>query len=179
MTGKPQKKIICSNFILRHWQKGDLRSLVKNANNFNVWINLKDAFPHPYTIDDAKNWIKIAEVSPQGTLFAIVVDGKAAGGIGIHLQSDVHKYSAEMGYWLGEDYWNRGIISEAVKKVTSYAFETFDINRIFAHVFIWNQSSVRVLEKNNFKLEGRLRDNVFKDGVFTDELVYGLLRNDV
>jgi [ribosomal protein S5]-alanine N-acetyltransferase len=171
-------QIICDGFILRPWLKKDKRSLVKNANNKNVWINLKDIFPHPYTSAEADIWFDIVKKLPVNTSFAIDYEGKAVGGIGIHLLEDVHKHSAEIGYWLGEDYWNRGITTEAVRRITSFAFDNFDINRIFARVFEWNQSSAKVLEKNNYRLEGRLRQSIYKDGVFTDELVYGLLRTD-
>jgi [ribosomal protein S5]-alanine N-acetyltransferase len=142
-------------------------------------LTLKIYFPHPYTAEEADKWFELVKKLPENTIFAIVLEGKAIGGIGIHLLDDVHKHCAEIGYWVGEDYWNRGIATEAVRKMTAFAFDNFDINRIFARVFDWNQSSAKVLTKNNFQLEGRLRKSIYKDGVFTDELVYGLLRLDL
>jgi [ribosomal protein S5]-alanine N-acetyltransferase len=173
------KLIKCNGFILRPWRRRDKRSLVKHANNKNVSLNLMDVFPNPYSEEDAYKWFNIVDISPVNTLFAIVVERKAVGGIGIHFKEDVRRYSAELGYWLGEEYWGRGIATESVKQIIAFSFKNFDINRLYASVFDWNLSSVRVLEKNNFKLEGILRKSIFKNGVYADELVYGLLREDV
>jgi [ribosomal protein S5]-alanine N-acetyltransferase len=168
----------CDSFILRRWMKKDLKSLIYYANNRNVWINLKDVFPYPYTKEDADKWFRIIESTAANTNFAIVAENKAVGGIGLHLFTDVYKHSAEIGYWLGEEYWGKGIATSAVARLTSFAFENFDINRIFARVFEWNPASVKVLEKNGFQLEGKLRKQIFKNGVFTDELIFGLLKNE-
>jgi RimJ/RimL family protein N-acetyltransferase len=119
----------------------------------------------------------MTESFPLNSNFAIVVEGKAIGGIGARFQDDVYKCSAELGYWVGEKYWRRGIATEAVNRMTGFLFENFDINRIFARVFDWNQSSIKVLEKNGFFLEGRLKNHVYKDGLFTDELIFGLLKD--
>ena len=102
----------------------------------------------------------------------------AVGGIGILLQEDVHRRSAEIGYWLGEDYWGRGIVTEAVRRVTDWAFENFDLCRIFAHVFAWNPASMRVLEKAGYEYEGRLRQSVTKDGQTIDQVIYAIIRED-
>jgi [ribosomal protein S5]-alanine N-acetyltransferase len=169
--------IKCSSFELREWNESDVKSLVEHANNYNVWINLKDLFPHPYTEDDAREWIRVCNSFDVNTNFAIVINSKAAGGIGVHFFEDVYKYSAEIGYWLGEKYWGKGIATEAVGRMISFVFENFDINRIFARVFDWNLASMKVLENNGFQSEARLRKQVFKDGVFADEIIYGLLKN--
>ena len=136
-----------SKSLLRSWIPGDLASLVRHANSRVIWRNLRDAFPHPYTPADAKHWIQIANPTTPITNFAIVVEGAAVGGIGLVLKDDVFRRSAEIGYWLGEEYWGRGIVTEAARAVTDYAFATFDLCRVFAGVFEWNPASMRVLEK--------------------------------
>lgn len=165
-----------SNSLLREWQPGDEESLVRNANSRNVWRNLRDAFPHPYTLADAVHWIETANPSSPITNFAIVVDGAAAGGIGLVLKDDVFRRSAEIGYWLGEKYWGRGIVSEAVRAVTDYAFATFDLCRVYAGVFEWNPASMRVLEKAGYEFECRMKKSVTKDGQTIDELMYAVVR---
>ena len=120
-------------FILRSWKRGDEKSLVDNANNRKIQINLVDTFPHPYTLNDAKNWIKICqEKNKKETTFAIEIEKKAIGGIGFEIKGGVHRKTASIGYWLGEKYWGRGIATEALKLVTKYAFNNFGLVRIQA-----------------------------------------------
>jgi RimJ/RimL family protein N-acetyltransferase len=161
---------------LRAWKPGDEESLVRHANNRAIWRNLRDAFPHPYTLADAKRWIEIANPTEQITNFAIVVEGAAVGGIGLVLKDDVFRRSAEIGYWLGEDYWGRGIATEAARAVTDYAFATFDLCRIFAGVFEWNPASMRVLEKAGYEFECRMKRSVTKDGETIDEFIFAVIR---
>ena len=161
---------------LRPWKRGDEESLVRHANSRRIWRNLRDAFPHPYTLADAKRWIEIANPAPPPLNFAIVVDGAAVGGIGLLLKEDVFRRSVEIGYWLGEEYWGRGIVTEAVRAVTDYAFATFDICRVYAGVFEWNPGSIRVLEKAGYEFECRLKKSVTKDGETIDELIYAMIR---
>lgn len=137
---------------------------------------MKDRFPHPYTLDDAARWIRHAATSDPETHFAIVVGGEAAGGIGIDLQTDVFHRCAEIGYWLGEAFWGRGIATEAVRAVTQWAFSRFGICRVEAVVFAWNPASMRVLEKAGYVCEGRQRKRVTKDGETTDLLLYAVVR---
>jgi RimJ/RimL family protein N-acetyltransferase len=145
---------------------------VRHANNRNVWLNLRDRFPHPYTKDDAKRWLEIAtEIKPE-TNFAIAVEGVAIGAVGFSVQSDVAYRSGEIGYWLGEEFWGRGIATEALVAVTDYAFASYDLCRLYAHVFEWNLASARVLEKAGYKLEGRLNKSVTKDKQTIDQLLY-------
>ena len=161
---------------LRRWRVGDEASLARHANNRNVSRNLRDIFPYPYTAADATAWIERVKDESPTLNFAIDVDGSAVGGISIRLGEDVYRRSAEIGYWLGEPFWGRGIASEALRAVTDHAFATFDVIRLEAGVFGWNPASARVLEKAGYTLEGRLRQAVMKDGRLTDRLLYGLLR---
>jgi RimJ/RimL family protein N-acetyltransferase len=162
---------------LRSWQGRDRDAIVRHANNRNVSINLRDRFPYPYTMKDARIWLDMVVGLKPETSFAIAVGDEVVGGIGFTLQPDVGHRSAEIGYWLGEDFWGRGIGTDAVKAATEYAFASFDICRIFAHVFEWNGASVRVLEKAGYTFEGRLRKSVTKDGKTIDQLMYAVVRD--
>ena len=162
---------------LRPWQPSDVRSLVRHANNREVWLNLRDLFPHPYTTADAKRWLAQVCAQEPVTTFAVVVDDSAVGGIGFRIQSDVHRLSAEIGYWLGEGYWGRGIMSEVLAAVTDYAFTSFDLRRLYAVVFEWNPSSAHILEKAGYVFEGRLAQSVIKDGRVIDSLIYARVRD--
>jgi RimJ/RimL family protein N-acetyltransferase len=162
---------------LRSWRSGDEDSLVRHADDRDIWINLRDSFPHPYTRDYAQAWLRlVAEWTPE-TNFAVTVGGEAVGGIGITLQDDVSRRSAEIGYWLGRAYWGRGIATAAVRALTDWAFAHFDLCRLYAGVFEWNPASARVLEKAGYVLEGRLRRSVTKDGRTIDQLLHALVRD--
>lgn len=157
-------------YTLRQWQSGDEESLMKNANNYNIWRNLKDIFPHPYTIEGAHGWIKIAQKSPEA--FAIVIDNEAVGGIGILLKDDIYRKNAEIGYWLGEAHWGKGIMSSAIIEIVDYTFKNYDIHRIYAGVFEYNLVSMRVLEKAGFHQEAVLKQSLFKENQFYDEYIF-------
>jgi RimJ/RimL family protein N-acetyltransferase len=161
---------------VRSWQSRDRDAIVRHANNRKVSINLRDRFPYPYTARDARNWLDAVVDQKPETNFAIDVAGEAVGGIGFTPQHDVERRSAEIGYWLGESFWGRGIATEALIVVTEYAFANFDLCRLYAHVFDWNGASARVLEKAGYVLEGRLRKSVTKDGQTIDQLMYALVR---
>ena len=161
---------------IRDWRVGDEPSLVRHANNHKIWLNVRDAFPHPYTTADAEDWIRKASSDDPMISFAIEVDGQAVGGIGLVPQTDIFRRSAEIGYWLGEAYWGRGIVSEAVSAFTEWAFANFDLCRIYAGVFEWNPSSARVLEKAGFEFEGRMKKAVIKEDRTGDELIYATTR---
>ena len=165
-------KLILEHCVVRTWDWSDRDSIVYHANNRNVWINLRDRFPHPYTKKDAQTWLDIVVGVRPETNFAIAVNDKAVGGIGFSVQPDVGRRSAEIGYWLGEEYWGRGIATEALTAVTQYAFDNYDLCRMFAHVFDWNAASARVLEKAGYSFEGRMKKAVTKDGRTVDQLVY-------
>lgn len=161
---------------LRSWKRSDLDSLVRYANNRNVSINLRDIFPYPYTMRDALNWYEIVRDSEPETSFAIAVADEAVGGIGFTLENDVSRRSAEIGYWLGEEFWGRGIVTEVLIAVSEHVFANYDICRLYAHVFEWNPASARVLEKAGYAFEGRMRKSVTKDGQTIDKLMYALVR---
>jgi [ribosomal protein S5]-alanine N-acetyltransferase len=162
------------DFKLRPFKPTDAKSLVKYANNWNVAKFLTDKFPYPYTAKDAKAFILFAIKDKPVHLFAIEVNGETAGGIGIHPQTDIHCKNAELGYWLAEPYWGNGIVTRAVKEMVVFAFNTYDITRVFARPFGTNKASQRVLEKAGFLLEGRFEKTLFKKGEYLDELVYAL-----
>src|SRR6187402_3119612 len=144
-----------TDFTLRPWTMNDLESLVSCANNPNIARFMTNTFPHPYGPENGKAFIEFAAGTTPVRLFAIEVTGKAVGGIGIHPQQDIQAKNAELGYWLAEPYWSKGIITKAVTQAVDYGFKTFELNRIFARPFGNNIASQRVLEKAGFKLEAR------------------------
>jgi RimJ/RimL family protein N-acetyltransferase len=160
---------------IRSWRPSDVPSLVVHANNRKVWINLRDRFPHPYTAADGRRFVRAARNMAPETFFAIDVDSAAVGGIGFVLQQDVERVSAEVGYWLGEAYWGRGITTEALAAITRYAIEQHGLTRVFAVPFAYNQASCRVLEKAGFTLEGHLHRSAIKDGKVVDQLQYAFI----
>jgi RimJ/RimL family protein N-acetyltransferase len=164
--------LVLERCTIRPWRLDDAASLAKHANNRKVWLGLRDLFPHPYTADDANEFLRRATSAQPSTNFCIDIDGAAVGGIGIRLGEDVHRQTAGLGYWLSEDFWGHGVMSEAVLAVTDYCFENFPLHRIHAEAYANNPASVRVLEKAGFVLEGRLRKNVIKDGEILDSLLY-------
>ena len=163
---------------VRSWLPEDETSLVKYANNRNISINLRDAFPFPYTVQHARDWIALASVQAPETNFAIAGMGEAIGGIGLRLGEDVSRRTAEIGYWLGEPFWGKGIATLAVAAVTEFAFAEYDLDRICAHVFEWNPASARVLGKAGYCLEGRLRKSITKEGRSIDHFLYAKIREE-
>jgi RimJ/RimL family protein N-acetyltransferase len=157
---------------IRDYRPSDAESLAKHANNRKVWLGLRDAFPHPYTTEDANNFLKGSIPGLPRIHFCIDIGGKAVGGIGLRPGEDVHRHTAEFGYWLAEEFWGQGIMSEIVPAFVDYCFKEFSLNRIFAMPHSSNPASARVLEKSGFILEGLLRKNVIKDGQILDSLLY-------
>ena len=158
--------------VIRTWSSSDAEAVQRYANNRKIWQNLRDVFPHPYTLDDAHAFLsRVTNEQPSAT-FAIALPSEAIGCIGLQLGRDVHRKTAELGYWLGEPFWGRGIMSEAVAELTRWAFEAFDLERIFAEPFANNPASMRVLERAGFVCEGRLRSSVFKDGRCLDSFLF-------
>lgn len=163
----------------RTWRSTDVEALVRHANDRHVWLNLKDRFPHPYTVDDAEDWIGMNHMMLGPPLnFAIEVGGEAVGGVGVEPLDDVMCRTASVGYWLGQAFWNRGIATRAAQFITEYAFRTFALERLQATVFDWNPASARVLEKAGYRLEGRMRRAVFKADRTGDLLMYARLRGE-
>ena len=162
---------------LRKWNDADLDNLVKYANNSNVAKWMTNGFPHPYTHEDGKAFLKRIENDNPTIIFAIEVNGEAVGSIGILPLSDIHEKSAEFGYWLAEEFWGQGIMPRAINEIVEYGFRTFDIVRIFARPFSINLNSHRVLEKAGFTLEARLKKALFKNGEFVDEMIYAKIKD--
>jgi [ribosomal protein S5]-alanine N-acetyltransferase len=162
---------------IRNYREEDLQQLIRQADDHAVWQNLTDMFPHPYTADKGRDWIKHATSQEPRTNFAIVdnVD-HVIGGIGLELERDIYRVSAEIGYWLGREWWGQGIATRAVRAMTDWAFNTFTLERIQAGIFETNPASGRVLEKAGYLLEGRLRRKVIKEGRVRDLLMYARLR---
>ena len=167
--------IDCGLCILRPWRARDLESLVRHANNRNVWLTVRDRFPHPYTRDAGREWLESVLAEDPPTTLAIEVAGEAVGGVGLLPGKDVNAHTGELGYWLGEAYWGRGIMTAAVRGFVPWAAATFNLRRFFAEIFESNPASMRVLEKCGFIREGVLRQHARKEGRYLDEVVYGLL----
>lgn len=165
-------------FLLRPWKAEDASSIEQYAKSAKVAANLRDAFPHPYTAKDAEWFVDSCLNGNEEVQLcrAIEVDGKAVGSISLLRQNDVYQKSAELGYWLGEPFWGRGIMTEAVRQICEEAFARYDIVRIFAEPFAYNMGSRRVLEKAGFQLEGILKKSVYKNGVIGDSCIYALTR---
>ncbi|HEX4914397.1 MAG TPA: GNAT family protein [Vicinamibacterales bacterium] len=157
---------------MRPWTNADAGSLHRHANNRNVSIHLRDRFPFPYELEHAKTFLGWLANQPSPTVWAIEVDGEAVGGIGIELHSDIERVSAEIGYWLGEAVWGRGIVTEALRAVTAEAFTRYELTRIYAVPFADHQASIRVLEKAGYVREGVMRQSAIKDGRIRDQVLY-------
>lgn len=163
---------------VRSYRATDVERLAYYGNNRAVWLNLRDAFPHPYRVEDGARYITRCREAEPETSFAIDVGGEAVGGISIRAGTDVERFGAEIGYWLGEPFWGRGIATAAVLLVTAYAFEVCKLERVYALPFARNTASARVLEKAGYMREGVLRHHSFKDGAFTDQFLYAKLSHE-
>ena len=170
-------KILFSDYMIRSWEMDDAPAIVKYANNKKIWRNLRDAFPHPYTLSDAEDFLVKVKAHDPECVFAISNKSEAIGGIGMVIGEDVHRYSAELGYWLAEPFWNQGIMTQAVKRTVEYAFANLNLYRIYAEPFEGNDASVRVLEKAGFQYEGRLRTSVYKNEKLLDQLLYAKIKH--
>ena len=169
-------QLVLQRCTIRPWQLDDADSLVKHANNRKIWLALRDRFPHPYSVDDAHEFLLTSVTEQRVTNFCIEVDGAAAGGIGFRLGQDVHRCTAEVGYWLGESFWGLGVMSEAVAAFADFCFTNFPLRRVYAEPFANNPASARILEKAGFVFEGRLKSNVVKNGQLLDSLLYAKTR---
>jgi RimJ/RimL family protein N-acetyltransferase len=161
---------------LREFTSEDWKSLQQHANNPAIAKFMTNQFPYPYTEQHAKEFIfRISKMQP-AQVFAIDHQGECIGAIGIHPQADIMERNAELGYWLSENFWGKGIVSACVKEMLEYGFNQFPINRIYARPFGSNLASQKVLEKSGFKLEARLEKVIFKNGIYEDELIYAVRR---
>ncbi len=168
-------QLTLTHCVVRSWRTADAESLANHANNRKIWINLRDAFPHPYTSHHARDFIRGVRQRQPETTFAVAVQDEAVGSIGFVLRPDVERVSAEIGYWLAEPFWGRGITTEALRAVTRHAIDVHGLTRIYAVPFAWNAASCRVLEKAGYVLEARLRKSAVKDGTIIDQLQYAFI----
>lgn len=157
---------------IRSYRPADAESLARHADNRKIARNMRDTFPHPYTLRDAHHWIQLVQNQRPEANFAIASETEVIGGIGLVFRTDVHRRTAEIGYWLGEPFWGRGIATAALQAMTDYAFAHHDLVRLEAYVYEWNPASMRVLEKVGYVREGRLRKSVTKDGETIDQVLF-------
>ncbi|TAL60506.1 MAG: N-acetyltransferase [Bacteroidetes bacterium] len=172
-------EIFFEGISLRPWSIRDAGQLAHIADNKDIADNLRDGFPNPYSLKDAKNWLKM--ILPENfppRFFAITIDKQLVGSIGIVSKSDIYRKNFEIGYFLAKEYWGRGIMTRAIKAATSYAFNEFDIVRVYAEPFADNNGSRKALEKSGFTLEATLRRNVIKNGIIKDSCIYSVLKED-
>lgn len=161
-----------TDLILRPWQKQDAQALAAIANNRNIWNNMRDFFPSPYTVSDALQWITKTAADNPVQHFAILWQQKIVGGCGCILKEDVYRKNIEVGYYVGEPYWGKGIATEACRLLCDYIVEQKDMVRIEANTFQHNKASMRVLQKNGFYLEAIKRKAVFKNNELMDEYLW-------
>lgn len=165
---------------IRKWQLADAADLARAVSNPKILQNLRDGLPYPYTEQDGREFIS-AMLAAEGNdtfAFAVTVDGKVAGSIGAFRQTNIHSRTAEMGYYLAEEYWGQGIMTQAVKELCDHIFSRTDILRIYAEPFVDNTASRRVLEKAGFTCEGILRHNAVKNDRVVDMAMYSRLRDE-
>jgi RimJ/RimL family protein N-acetyltransferase len=165
---------------IRDWRQADAADLARLADDREVWLGLRDVFPHPYGVGDALAFIAFAGRMDPPTFFAIEADGQLAGGIGYTRRTDVERVGAEVGYWVGRPFWNRGVATAALRLLTADAFAAHpELRRLWAVPFVTNVASARVLEKAGYTREGTLRQSAIKDGRVLDQFMYAIVRDDV
>lgn len=166
---------------IRKWALSDAKELAAALSNKKVQDNLRDGLPYPYTEQDGTDYISamLSADENETFAFAIAVNEKVVGSIGIFRQGNIHRQTAELGYYIAEEYWGKGIMTEAVKQICGYIFDKSDIIRIYAEPFAYNAASCRVLEKAGFQYEGTLRNNAVKNGEIIDMKMYSLLKAEI
>lgn len=164
---------------IRKWNLSDAKDLAAALSNKKVQDNLRDGLPYPYTEQDGVDFISAMLAADENAIFAfaITVDDKVIGSIGVFRQGNIHRRTAELGYYVAEEYWGKGIMTEAVKQICKYVFDNSDIIRIYAEPFAYNAASCSVLEKAGFQYEGTLRSNAVKNGKVIDMKMYSLLKS--
>jgi len=166
--------------ILDSFRPEDAKPLTAIANNRKIWLNVRDRFPHPYTISNAHAFIKTAATSQsENYIFAIRHNGELIGSTGIFNGQDVYKQSYEIGYWIGEPYWGKGFASNSVGLITDFAFQSLNARKVWAGCFSYNKGSMKVLLKNDFVQEGILKGAIIKDGIVGDEYRFGKLHSSL
>jgi len=167
----------CDRCIVRTFQESDASAIAKYANNRQIWLNLRDGFPTPYELSDAEAYIAAVSKKTPPLNFAVTVDNEAVGSIGLRLGHDIERCTAEIGYWLGEEFWGRGIMTAAVAMITYYGLADLQLNRIFAVPFTRNVRSARVLERVGYEQEAVMRSSAIKDGKVLDQFLYAKVQS--
>jgi len=164
---------------LRKLKLSDTTHFTELANNPKIWQTMRDGFPYPYAVEDAIKFINFShKVKEKNSIFAIEYNGELVGATGLHGQADINRFSMELGYWIGEPYWSKGIATKAVALITDFGFKNLNINRIFAGTIEGNLASTKVLEKNYFKFEGISKKSAYKNNEFKDEYHFAILKTD-
>lgn len=164
---------------IRRLELNDSTQITRLINNRKIWDNLRDFIPHPYGVADGDYFINLTQKeNPPQTFGILINDTMLCGVIGLVIQKDVYRFSAEIGYWIGEEFWGKGIGTKAIKLIVDYGFNELSLNRIYSGVFEFNKPSIRILEKCNFEKEGILKKAVFKNGKFWDEHRYAILKSE-
>lgn len=166
---------------IRKWKLSDAEDLAAALSNTKIQNNLRDGLPYPYTEKDGTVYIMdvLSADEDKTFAFAVTADSKVIGSIGVFRQENIHRQTGELGYYIAEEYWGKGIMTQAVKQICKYVFEKSDIIRIYAEPFAYNAASCRVLEKAGFQYEGTLRNNAVKNGKVIDMRMYSLLKTEI
>ena len=166
---------------IRKWDPADAKDLSAVLSNAKIHDNLRDGLPYPYTEQDGLDFISamLSADANETFAFAITTEGKVIGSIGVFRQGNIHRRTAELGYYIAEAYWGKGLMTKAVRQICRYVFDNSDILRIYAELFAFNAASCRVLEKAGFQYEGTLRSNAVKNGNVIDMKMYSLLKSEV
>ena len=164
--------------VLRKWRLSDAPALAASLNNEKILNNLRDGLPFPYTEQDARDYITAMLSADEASTFAyaVTLDDRAVGSIGAFRQGNIHRQTAELGYYLAEEYWGRGIMTQAIRQLCAILFDSTDLLRIYAEPFAYNTGSRRALEKAGFRFEGILKNNAVKNGKVVDMALYSLTR---
>ena len=167
-----------NNCIIREWELSDAKKLSELLNNKKILDNLRDGLPYPYTTTAAIGYIISMLGADKNCVFpfAIEYNGELVGSISVFRQENIHSKTAELGYYIGEKFWNKGIATTAIKLICNYIFENTDIIRIYAEPFARNTASCRALEKSGFVLEGVLTANAVKNGIIEDMKMYAKIK---
>ena len=171
-------ELIHGGVILRTWTVADAGALARIADNPRIAENLRDSFPSPYYLKDARKWIRSIIRTDPPCNFAILYEGEVAGNIGLLPKDNIYRKNIEIGYFIEERLWGRGLASAAVAAVTGYAFRYFDVLRIYAETFSDNAGSRKALENAGFRLEAVLHKAILKNNVVRDACIYSVLRED-